>query len=131
MKLRRFEERWAQVIGRALIPEETFGGLAGQVALDRVFAQHCAESPWWTVVMVRLALWLVWFSPFLLLHQARTLGSLERPEQEALLERLLVHRAYGVREPVALLKLLFCIALIGAPSVQRRLGVYDLAQGAP
>ncbi len=128
MTLSTPERRWAKEIGRALIPPETFGGARSGIDLGALLGEHVAASPWWTAVVVRAALWLVWLSPLLVRGRLSTFGRADDAEREALLEALLCSPLYPVRQTVDLLKLELCMLFMSDVALLRRLGAYDLGQ---
>jgi hypothetical protein len=125
MKLRRFEIRWADAIGRALLPPGLLGGVVDGVALGEEFGRECLEPPWYAALLLRASLWLTWFAPPWALGRARTFGGLEPAGREALLEKLLDSRIYLVRATAMFLKLSSCMLLLGDERVLRRIGAYE------
>jgi hypothetical protein len=76
---------------------------------------------------LRLALWVVALSPLFVLGRLCTFTGLAPKERTALLDRLLEHGSFAVRESTFLLKTAACLALLGSQSVRAR-SHYD---GAP
>ncbi|HVR63818.1 MAG TPA: hypothetical protein VMU50_18080 [Polyangia bacterium] len=127
MRLRRFEIRWAGIIGRALLPAGIglLGGVVDDVDLGEAFSRECLQPPWYAALLLRASLWLTWFSPPLALRRLRTFGGLDPAAREALLERLLDSRPYVVRATALFLKLAACMLLFGHDRVLRRIGAYE------
>ncbi len=126
MKLRGFEQRWADAVGAALLPAGACGGARAGFSFGPELERQLGEAPWWTALAVRLGLWMVWFSPVWQLRRRATFGALHAPEREALLEELLRHPRYTVRESANVIKLFLCLAFLGDPKVLRRVHAYDL-----
>src|SRR2546423_1257602 len=109
MLLSAREQRWARVIGRAMIPPQTLGGARGDIDFGVEMARHIAAAPPWSALALRASLWLVWLSPVLLRARPRLFGSLDEAGREALLEALLASPVYPVRQAVDFLKLVLCM----------------------
>src|SRR5262245_3032986 len=108
MKLRRFEVRWAETVGRAMVPRGVLGGVTDDVGLGERFRLECLQPPWFAALLLRFSLWLTWFAPFWMRGRLRTFRGLDEAAREALLEKLLAHRSYNVRMAVMFLKLAVC-----------------------
>lgn len=126
MRLTGFEKRWADAVGRCLFPKGVLGGTADELSLGQELDAFRSLSPWWTAIVIRLALWIVWFSPPFYGPRFGTFGGLSEDEREQCLERVLVARSYSVRELGMLLKMGFCHAGIGSERTLRYLGAYRL-----
>jgi hypothetical protein len=131
MKLRRFEVRWASLIGRALLPPGLLGGVVDRVDLGEAIRRECSQPPWYAALLLRASLWLIWFSPPLTLRRLGTFGGLDSAGREAALERLLDHKVYPVRATATFLKLSTCMLLLGQERVMSAIGAYDYGNGAP
>lgn len=131
MKLPAFERRWAAEIGRALIPADTFGGRCRVDDLDERFGRQAATMPWWSGILLHLALFVVWFGPPVLLRRLATFGGLSPDDRVELLERLFAVRAYAIREMVLILKLNVCVIILGRPEVFSYIGAYDAGPARP
>jgi hypothetical protein len=118
-----FEQRRAQIIGRAIIPFGTFNGLADGTDLGSHFAYQIANVPWYSAIVFRLAVLFVWFAP--LFVKLRTFGGLSDEARKQWLERLAETDNYAIRQLIALLKMVFCFAVIGQPSVLKHLEAYE------
>jgi hypothetical protein len=123
MKAFGFEQRRAEIIGRTIIPSESFNGLAGQQPIGSHFGYQVASTPWYSSLVMRLAILFVWFAP-LFVH-LRTFGGLSVEKKHAWLERLSESNNYAVRQMMALLKMCFCFAVIGNTTVLKHLEAYD------
>lgn len=130
MKLARFERRWAGTIGRALLPVGALGGATDARDLGAEYARHFDLAPWWTALLLRYALWLIWLSPVWRSASPRTFGSLDLAAREACLEALLSARSYAVRETLTVVKLTYCFGAIGDRQVLASLGAYHLDREA-
>src|SRR5579862_8568217 len=108
MKLFAFEVRWAEVIGRALVPRGVLGGVVDDVALGEQYRLECLDPPWYSGLLMRFSLWLTWFAPFWMSFRFRTFGGLDERAREATLEKLLVAKSYNVRMAAMFLKLTIC-----------------------
>jgi hypothetical protein len=130
MKLRSFEVRWADTIGRALLPPGLLGGVVDDVALGEEFRRECLEPPWYAALLLRASLWLTWLAPLFSLRRPRTFGALEPAAREARLEKLLDSKVYVVRATATFLKLSACMFLLGDERVLRRIGAYEHGRAA-
>ena len=126
MTLSGFERRWVSVIGRAILPIGTFGGVSDQRDIAAGVAEQVAGSPWFAAIVTRLALWLVWFVP-LLSRRVSRFGALGGEAQLDVLEGLFKSPSYLVRQLMTVLKLNVCMAVFGDRAVLARIGAYDLA----
>lgn len=124
MRLRGFEQKWAREVSRAFVGEGVLGGATSGKDGGALIAADCAAVPWVSALPVRLALWLVWWTPVLL--YARSFGRLPAERREAVLERMLHSRLAAVRTLVAYLKLVCVSLLLGDARVLHRLGAYGL-----
>lgn len=123
MRIFAFERRWARVVGRALIPAGSLPAPSDERDLGDAFASQLALAPWWSAIVMRLSVWMVWLAP---LTRLKTFEGLSGDEREALLERLMASRLYAVRELMTLLKLSTCISAIGDLRVLTSLEAYRL-----
>lgn len=130
--MRRFEERWAVAALSSFAPETDAGADAGLLTPRPGETDY--EGALRTMVQgsnllgrlgIRLAIWLVAFSPFWALRRLRTFAGLEQHQRTELLHRLLEHPAYAVRELTLLLKVVTCMALLRPGPVRARTA-YDL-----
>jgi hypothetical protein len=128
MKLRRFEVRWADTIGRALLPRGILHGTVDHVDLGELFRLEALEPPWYTAIVLRLSLWLTWFAPFWLYGQLATFGGVDDDTREGLLEKLLDSRHYMIRMAAMFLKLTACTLLLGDERALADVGAYDLVR---
>jgi hypothetical protein len=128
MKLFQFEQRHAEIIGRAMYPKGSLGGVADDRALGPIITDQIASVPWFAAIVARLGMLLIWYWPLLTLR-FRTFGSLTQEQQYALMDKLARSHFYSIREMVMLVKMNTCFAAIGDPRVLRYLGAYDLAGG--
>jgi hypothetical protein len=131
VKLLPFEIRWADAIGRAMLPRGLLGGVVDAVELGEEIQRECLEPPWYAALLLRASLWLTWLAPPLALGRLRTFGGLDAAAREALLERLLDSRVYLVRATATFLKLQACMLLLGDARVLRRIGAYEHGHERP
>lgn len=127
MKLTGFEKRWAEVIGRSLFPMGVLDGNTDGAKLGEELDEFRSISPWWTALVIRLALWIVWFSPPFYARRLSTFGGLSDADRVECLEHVLVARSYSVRELAMLLKLGFCSTALGTTAALTHLGAYRLS----
>lgn len=130
MKLRRFEVRWAETIGRALVPRGVLGGVVDDVALGEQYRLECLAPPWYGALLMRAGLWLTWFAPLWSSLRFRTFGGLDEAGREALLERLLESKSYNVRMAIMFLKITVCTLLLGDERALKQLNAYGLSDAA-
>src|ERR1051325_9418190 len=97
MRLRGFEKRWADALGRTIAPRGLFGGVVDDVDLGARYDEECAASPWFAAVLLRFSLWMAWLAPLWMLHRLRTFGRLSQPRRAQVLRRLLISGSYHAR----------------------------------
>ena len=121
-----FERRWAHAILSSFAPESGPGlaPRASDIEYVGTFVGLYDSARLIARVGIRLGLWLVALAPVWLLGRARTMARLTLQQRQAVLARLLEHRAYPVREAAFLLKLCACLALFANEDVRARSG-YD------
>ncbi len=128
-----FEERWAVTALASFAPEgPADGGPQADEVLPAVTPRPGEVDYLQTLrtmlgganlvgrLGIRLAIWLIAFSPFWSLHRFRTLGGLLPPERSTLIHRLLEHPWFAVRELCLLLKVVTCMALLAPGPVRAR-----------
>jgi hypothetical protein len=126
MRLWQFEIAWARVIASAFLRPGVLGGAAEGRDLGGRIAEQVAGAPWFAAIVVRLALWLVWFAPLFTVRAFRTFGGLDEERREACLDALMHSDLYEVREVLKIYKLNLTLALIGREEVLAHIGAYDL-----
>lgn len=121
-----FERRWVHDILSSFAPDggPELAPRAGSIAYLASYEGMYGSARPIARVGFRLALWLVALAPLWLARRPRTLPRLALAERQALLERLLDHRVYAVREAAFLLKLCACLALFANDDLRARSG-YD------
>lgn len=125
----RLERRWAQALLEAFAPSGG-PGLApreGEVDFLGTFGTLARRARPRAAWGLRIAVWLAALAPLWLWGRLRTVCGLSRGARAALLEELLAHRSFPVRELTLLLKLAASMALLGTNSVRARSG-YDHVQ---
>ena len=125
----RLERRWAQALLESFAP---VGGpglapLPGEVDYLGTFGALVRRARPRAAWGLRVAVWLAALAPLWLWGRLRTVTGLSRAARTALLEELLAHRSFPVRELALLLKLAAAMALLGTSSVRARSG-YDHVQ---
>lgn len=134
MHLSSLEARIGAAVGGSLLPADDphlFGGLRLGTDLGVLIGQQVASATIWTALGIRLSLLMVWLAPLWHLGRMTTLTRLPAGEREALLEALLKHDAYPVRQAMTLLKVFYCMAFLGDARVLAQLGAYDLGLHLP
>jgi hypothetical protein len=126
MRTFAFEQRRAAIIGRAMIPKGVFGGLTDDRDIGAEFARQASLNTWYAALVVRLAMFVVWFAP-LFSRRLRTFGGLDDAARVEVLEALLKSKLYAVRQLMLLVKLTTCFALLSDESILRHVGAYRLA----
>jgi hypothetical protein len=124
MGLFSWERRWAGTIARALLPSSCLGGQTSGRDAAALIAVEVSHGPWFDTLLVRAGLWLIWLSPLWHLLRFRTFGGLLPEAREALLERLLHHRRYSIRQIVNYMKMLVCMVILGDEPTLANLGAY-------
>lgn len=127
-----FERRWATTVLEGFAPPSTKLGLVlapGEVDLLRSFDEMALGGSALATVGNRLAVLLVYFAPWWFDGQLATMGSLTPEERAVLLERMLAHPMFVIREPVFLLKVAVGMSMLGVPSVRARSGYDTLPAG--
>jgi hypothetical protein len=126
-----FEDRWAQATLEAYAPYGADGlsPTIGEVDYLGWFETMRVKAPFLAGLGLRLAIWLIALSPMWHLGRARLFASLPILDRAALLDRLLVHRFFAIRELSLLLKIQASMALFATPTVRARSG-YDRARRA-
>ena len=84
------------------------------------FLRH---APWRICAVLRLATWVVEFSPILLLQRPLPFTKLGQAEREASLARLGASPLHLVRELPLLLKMVACMGFCGHPEARRQIGI--------
>jgi hypothetical protein len=129
MKLLRLEQHRVGIIARALMPVGVLGGLTDNRDLGAEIGRQVALTPWYSAIVVRFAVWLVWFAPLWRMARLRTFGSLPLDVQYECLDKLARSNQYWVRESLMLMKLTTCMVAVGDTKVLTYLGAYNLAGG--
>jgi len=126
MKLFRFEQHRAGIVGRAMMPKGAFAGLTDDRDLGSEITRQLLIMPWWSSIAVRAALWMIWYAPLWRLGRLKTFGSLSIDAQHECLETLSHANRYEIREAVKLFKLSTTMAAIGDEKVLAHIGAYDI-----
>jgi len=125
-KLWAFERRWAQAALEGFAPPSS-PGLAPRpgevdyfVAIEGMMRGSTGLASWG----LRFTIWMVAFAPAWLCGSFRTIASLPIDDRASLLDRMLQHRVYLVRELTLLLKLTACFAMFASAALRSR-SAYD------
>ena len=103
---------------------------ASDFPLDRFLLDLKQRAPRRFILGLRVAVWLVVWSPFVVVRRLRRFQGLAPKDRLELLERLATSRVYFVRELVTLLKMVACLGFCGMPVIQSQVG-YDRPNPAP
>lgn len=128
----QFERRWvfavleafAPVGGPGLAPRE------GEVDWVRAFTRMRESCTPRAQFGVRLALWMVALAPLWMCGRFATMAGIPVADRAIILDRLLEHRIFAVRELTMLIKIGASLGLIGTVSVRKRSGWVDSPGGA-
>ena len=126
MPLFAFEVRWARVVARSIVPASTLDGVTGDLDLGERFRAEHAQPPWYSGALLRLSLWLTWWSPLFVIGRWCTLGGLDEPDRVRVLEALLKSPRHNLRLAVTFLKLTACILALGDLRALEKLDAYGL-----
>jgi hypothetical protein len=122
MYLTSFEKRWAVAVMEGFAPAGNRGlsPEPGEIDyLGSLLAMARASTPL-ARTGLRLALWLTALAPLWMLGRFRSVVTLSANERAALLERLMAHPLYLLRELGIYLKLATCMALFARRSLRDR-----------
>jgi hypothetical protein len=128
MALTSFELRRAALIARTFVPKGVLGGATDELDAGPLIREDDACSPWHASLLLRAALWMVWFAPLWTFTGFSTFGGLSEEARAALLARLLRHEAYSVRQSMMYLKLVSCSVLLGSVQVLEHVGAYRMGK---
>jgi hypothetical protein len=120
-----FEQRWARVIGRALLPKGILDGVVDDVDFGERFDDEYRRSRWDGALLVRVCLWLTWLAPLWMFRAFRTFGGLDANAQVETLETMLKSRRYLVRMAATFLKLTATMLLLGSDRALDHIGAYQ------
>ncbi len=98
---------------------------AKDVGIDRFIPRLLAVIPLQAALVLRLAVWVVLFSPLLVGKGPRLFTGLSEKDQEEVMRRLSVHRIYYLRELSMLWKAYGGMGYGGDPRVQALLGMQE------
>ena len=115
------------MIARTFVPLGSLAGTTDVLDAGPLLAEDDSHSPWHASLLLRAAIWLVWLAPLWTLRALRFFGGLGEDDRALLLEELLHHRAYPVRQAVNYLKLVSCSVTLGSLQVLKHLEAYRLA----
>ncbi len=131
MEMTTRERKWADLVGRAMVPAGLFGGTADDVDLGAEFAEECAASPWYVGLLLRASLLMTWLAPVWRHGRLATFAGVGAPEREEILEELLEHPVYQLRLAAMYLKITACSVVVGRRGVLEHLGAYGLQPSQP
>jgi hypothetical protein len=122
MKLTKLEQRWAHDVLSGFAPTNGTG-LAprpGEVDFSRIFVRIYGASTALARFGQRVALLIAVFAPLWMCGKLALIGSVPLAERAKIIDRLLDHRVFMVRELMVLLKITASFALLGSPAVRAR-----------
>src|SRR5262249_31331761 len=119
------EERWARVIGRALLPPGILDGVVDDSDFGALWQDQCRRPRWGGALLLRVSLWLAWLAPLWMLRRFSTFGGIEEKLRVEVLEALLKSRLYLVRMAALFLKLTATSLLLGDERALKQLSAYD------
>lgn len=128
MTLSRWEQRWAEVIGRTVIPKGVCGGTMDSLSAGDRFADEVGGYAWYVTLLLRVGLVMLWMAPPFVLGRWCTLGGLAQADREQVIEKLLSHPNYTLRMLATVVKITVCTVLLGEPSLMVHLNAYGLAE---
>lgn len=121
-----WEKRWLLAVLQGFAPD---GG--GKLALNQTTVDYLGAfrvirraSTHRAALGLHLALWIAAWAPLWMDRRWCSMAGLGIEERATILQRLLCHRSYIVRELTTLLKLVACMAIFGLDAIQLRSG-YD------
>jgi hypothetical protein len=117
-----FERRWRDALFAAMIPRTAEGTdeLPGLSELDLTSFWHNLDrtAPPLLRLGLRASVWLLTFAPLLVLGTPRLFPALPAEKRDALLRRAAGSRLYLLRQLVAAVKALACLAYLHDPRVR-------------
>jgi len=119
------EQRWRDCLLAAVLPPDPATGRPGLGDLDTgdFWERVGRVAPPLLLLGMRAAVWILTWSPLLLVGRLRTFGGLSPEERDTLLVRAAGSHLYPLRQLVDLLKLMACFAYFRHRSVREPLGV--------
>jgi hypothetical protein len=117
-----FEERWAAAVLAGFAPAGGQGIAPTQNEVDYVgtVRRMMRASTRQAAIGLRLALFLTALAPLWLFGRLRTFSSISARRRTEILQRMLSHRLYIVREIAFFLKMCACMAMFAAGAVRER-----------
>lgn len=117
-----FERRWALAILDSFAPsgEDELSPRPGEVNVLSAFDALRLGASQPAQIALRAAVWLISLSPVWLGMSLRWFSSLSRQDRVRVLDHLLAHPAFFVREATFLLKTVACLSLFEVEAVRRR-----------
>jgi hypothetical protein len=126
-----FEKRWARAVLSSFAPgrsagasEQALAPKRGEVDYLSTLLRLMRESTPQAALGLRAAIWMAALSPLWLWGRIATVSRLAAERRPVLLQELLRHRSFVVRELTLLLKFCAAMALLGSPELRERSG-YD------
>ena len=119
------EQRWLRGIVQAMFPAGESEVLPyGPYDLDfPAFVTHLLGQVSLKVKLgLRLSVWMIHFSPLVMVFGFRTFSSLAPSAQQDVLYRLSHSPVFIVRELPNLIKLVVCLGYFGHPTIQKSMG---------
>lgn len=126
MKLLSFERRWLLTILAAMYPsgaDERLPVGAADVPVRSFLDDLWRHAPTETLLGVRLATWVIAWSPLFTIGRPTTFARLKDVDRVRVLERLAGSRVYAIRELAEMLKMMGAFPYAGHDAVQRAVGL--------
>ena len=117
-----FEERWAVAVLAEFAPAggTGFSPKEGEVDYLETLRSMMRASTRTAALGFRIALWITALAPLWLFGKLSTFRGVAREKRTEILQRLLNHRSYIVRELVLVLKMSACFALFRVGALRER-----------
>ncbi len=126
MKLLSFERRWLLTILAAMYPsgaDERLPVGAADVPVRSFLDELWRYAPTETLLGVRLATWVISWSPLFTIGRPTTFARLREADRVRVLSRLASSRLYAIRELAEMLKMMGAFPYAGHEAVQRAVGL--------
>lgn len=121
------ERDWAHTALTTIFPSDVHPRVRGADVIDCGAALEavCRSVPARVALGLRLAVWLLAFSPLLLMVRFTTLPHLDAEAREKVVLRLLSSKIYFVRQLALLLKAFGALMFVAAPGVREGIVARD------
>lgn len=124
-RLGKRERRWTEGVLEALYPSGATPGMPGAADVNLIdfYEDYVSRLPLLSAVGLRLVVFLVAFTPFLVVGSLRPVHRLSPRRRERHLHRWATSNVYWIREGITLIKAATLMGYGGHPDVQRALGM--------